>query len=179
MIILLRYYQTISLKKNFVKLIYLLGDFNVNLLNYNEHNQTNKFFYFLPFNSFISLLLQPTRIIIHSNTLIDNIFSNVIDSDITPNTFTPTVSDYLLKFSIIPNMFSNMSGNKSNIYEEGQFKFDRENFILDCFSVDWEVLFKVDDLNTDKSTTTYFDKISMLLDTYAPLKRTDKNGAKQ
>ena len=119
MIILLRYYYTISLKKNFVKFIYLLGDFNVNLLNYNEHNQTNKFFYFLPFNSFISLILQPTRIIIHSYTLIDNIFPNVIDSDITPNTLTPTVSDYLLKFSIIRNMFSNMSGNKSNIYEEG------------------------------------------------------------
>ena len=25
------------------KSVYLLGDFNVNLLNYNEYNQTNKF----------------------------------------------------------------------------------------------------------------------------------------
>ena len=60
--------------------VFLLGDFNVNLLNYNEHNQTKD--NSLAPNSFIPLILQPTRITSHSNTLIDNIFSNVIDPDI-------------------------------------------------------------------------------------------------
>ena len=64
------------------KSIFLLGDFNVNLLNYNEHNQTNEFLNSLASNSFILLILQPTRITSHSNTLIDNIFSNVFDPDI-------------------------------------------------------------------------------------------------
>ena len=64
------------------KSIFLLGDFNVNLLNYNEHNQTNEFLDSLASNSFIPLILQSTRITSHSNTLIDNIFSNVIDPDI-------------------------------------------------------------------------------------------------
>ena len=62
------------------KSIFLLGDFNVNLLN--EHNQTNEFLDSLASNSFIPLILQPTRITSHSTTLIDNIFSNVIDPDI-------------------------------------------------------------------------------------------------
>ena len=53
------------------KSVFLLGDFNVNLLNYNEHNQTNEFLDFLASNSFIPLIL-PTRITSHSNTLIDN-----------------------------------------------------------------------------------------------------------
>ena len=56
------------------KSIFLLGDFNVNLLNYNEHNQTNEFLDSLASNSFIPLILQPTGITSHSNTLIDNIF---------------------------------------------------------------------------------------------------------
>ena len=43
------------------KSIFLLGDFNVNLLNYNEHNPTNKFLDSLVSNSFILLILQPTR----------------------------------------------------------------------------------------------------------------------
>ena len=43
------------------KSIFLLGDFNVNLLNYNEHNPTNKFLDSLVSNSFIPLILQPTR----------------------------------------------------------------------------------------------------------------------
>ena len=55
---------------------------NVDLLNYNEHNQTNEFLDSLASNSFIPLILQPTRITSHSNTFIDNIFSNAIESDI-------------------------------------------------------------------------------------------------
>ena len=35
------------------KSIFLLGDFNTDLLNYNEHNQTNEFLDFLASNSFI------------------------------------------------------------------------------------------------------------------------------
>ena len=46
------------------KSIFLLGDFNVNLLNYNEHNPTNKFLDSLVSNSFIPFILQPTRITI-------------------------------------------------------------------------------------------------------------------
>ena len=64
------------------KPIFLLGDF-VNLLNYNEHNQTNEFLDYLVSNAFIPLILQHTRITSHSNTLTDNIFSNVINPYIT------------------------------------------------------------------------------------------------
>ena len=53
-------------------------------------------------------------------------------------------------------------------------KFDWENFILDYFSVDWEDLLKIDELNVDNSTKIYVDKINMLLDTYAPLKKINK-----
>ena len=71
-------------------------------------------------------------------------------------------------------MFGNIIGNKSNIHERDWSKFDRENFILDYFSVDWEDLLKIDELNADNSTKTYLDKINMLLNTYAPLKRINK-----
>ena len=125
-------------------------------------------------NSFIPLILQSTRITSHSNTLIGNIFSNVIDPDIISGNLTATISDHLPQFSIIPNMLSNVSNNKSNVYEQDWSKFDQENFILDYFSVDWEDLLKTDELNADNSTRMYLDKINMLLDTYAPLKRVNK-----
>ena len=156
------------------KSIFLLGDFNVNLLNYNEHNQTNEFLDSLASNSFIPLILQPTRITSHPTTLIDNIFSNVIDPDIISGNLTATISDHLPQFAIIPNMFGNISGNKSKIYESDWSKFDRENFIPDYFSVDWEVLLKIDEKNVDNSTKMYLDRINVLLDTYAPLKRINK-----
>ena len=61
------------------KSILLLGDFDVNLLNYNEHNQINEFLDFLASNSFIPVMLQPTRITSHCNTLMDDIFLSFID----------------------------------------------------------------------------------------------------
>ena len=94
--------ENISKEKNS---IFLLRYFNVNLLNCSEHNQTNEFLDFLAFNSFIPLSLQPTRITSHSNTLIDNTFSNVIDLDIISGNLTGTISDHLPQFSIIPNRF--------------------------------------------------------------------------
>ena len=133
----------------FLKSVFLLGDFNVNLLNYNEHNQTNEFLDSLASNPFIPLILRPTRITSHSNTLIDNIFSNAIDPDIISGNLTATIPHHLPQFSIIPDMFDNISGNKSNIYERDWSKFEQENFILDYFSVDWESLLKTDELNAD------------------------------
>ena len=92
---------------------------------------------------------------IHSNTLIDNIFSNVIETDIILGNLTAKIPNHLPQFSIISNIFGNIPGNKSNIYERDWSKFDRENFILDYFSVEWEDLLKIDELNADKSTKNF------------------------
>ena len=132
---------------------------------------TNGFLDSLASNSIIPLILQPARTASHSNTLMDNTFSNVIDSYIMSGNLTATISDHLPHFSIIRNVFGNISSNESNICERDWSKFDGENFILDYFSVDWENLLKTD----DNSTRMYSDKINTLLDTYAPLKRIDKN----
>ena len=71
-------------------------------------------------------------------------------------------------------MSGNIPSNKSNIYERDWPKFGRENFILDYFSVDRADFLKIDELNAGNSTKTFLDKINMLLDTYAPLKRVKK-----
>ena len=49
-------------------------------------------------------------------------------------------------------MFGKTPDYKSNIYERDWSKFDRENLILDYFSVEWEELLKIDELNADSST---------------------------
>ena len=73
------------------KYIFLRGAYNVNLLNYNEHKQTNEFLDSLASNSFIPLIVQPTRITSHSNTLIDYIFTNVIYPDIISDNLTDII----------------------------------------------------------------------------------------
>ena len=126
------------------------------------------------YNSFVPLILQPTRVTSHFNTLIDNIFSNIIDPHIISGNLAVTISEHLPQFAIIPNIFGNTRSNKGNIYEGDCSKFDRENLILDHFSTEWEDLLKTDELNVDNSIQTYLERINNLLDTYAPLKRIDK-----
>ena len=76
------------------KQVFLLGDFNINLLSYNDHQPTNDFLNSLASNSFISYILHPTRITSHSKTLIDNIFSNFISNEIISGNITATISDH-------------------------------------------------------------------------------------
>ena len=140
--------------------IFIFGDFNINLLIYNEHNQTNQaneFLDSLASNSFIPLILRRSRVTSLSNAFIDNIFSNAIDPHIRSGNLTATISDHLPQFSIIPNIFVNISGNQSNTYERKWSKFDQENFILDYFSVDREDLLKIDELSADNATKMYSD----------------------
>ena len=75
---------------------------------------------------------------------------------------TAAISDHLSQFSITPNMFDNILGNKSNIYERDLSKVDQKRFNLEYFSFDWEDLLKIDDLNADNSTKIHLDKINTL-----------------
>ena len=97
------------------KQIFLLGDFNINLLNYNIHQPTNNFLDSLASNSTIPYIMQPTRLTSHSKTLIDNIFSNILSSEIMSGNLTATISDHLPQFLSAPNILSNSSYNRSNI----------------------------------------------------------------
>ena len=89
------------------KSVFLLGGFNVNLVNYNDRNPTNEFIDSLASNSFVPYILQPTRLTSHSKILIDNIFSNIISPEATSGNLTSTISDHLPQFMIVPNVVSN------------------------------------------------------------------------
>ena len=64
------------------KTVFLLGNFNIDLMHYDEHKPTNKFSDSLASNSYLPYTTQPSQHTSHSRTLIDNIFSNVTSKDI-------------------------------------------------------------------------------------------------
>ena len=148
------------------KSVFLLGDFNINLLNYNDHNPTNEFLDSLASNSFVPYILQPTQLTSHSKTLIDIIFFNIISPEAISGNLTATISDHLPQFMIVPNVFSNPPSNKANIFERDWPNFDQEKFILDYFSIDWDVALKLDEQNVNYSTESFLNKINSLLSNY-------------
>ena len=63
------------------KSCYFLGDFNLNLLNADTHNDTQGFIDFMYSVSLFSTITKPTRVTSITATLIDNIFCNNIMSE--------------------------------------------------------------------------------------------------
>ena len=57
-----------------IKNIFLLGNFNINFLNYDIHPPTNEFLDSLSSHYFLPHILQTSRVTANSKTLIDNIF---------------------------------------------------------------------------------------------------------
>ena len=99
------------------KSVILPGDFNVNLVKYDNHHSTN--FDYLSSYLFLSYITEPTRIRAPSKALIGNIFSNVLIKNTILGNITATTSDHLSPLIALPNIFSNPPSNKSNIYERG------------------------------------------------------------
>ena len=81
------------------------------------------------------------------------------------------ISDHLPEIMIVPNVFANTPSNRFNIHERGLSNFDQVNFVLDYFSIDWNDTLKINEENVDYSTEVFLNKISNLLDCYAPLKK--------
>lgn len=78
--------------------IILAGDFNINLIKFNDHDLTNDFLNTLISHSFLPLITMPTRITQTSATLIDNIFSNRQTNSFESGLIYSSISDHLPVF---------------------------------------------------------------------------------
>ena len=156
------------------KTVFLLGDFNINFLNYDQDPSTNEFLDCLCCHLFLPHILQAKRVRSNSKTLIDNIFSNAMSPNCISGNITSSISDHLTQFLIVSNIFLNPPSSKSNIYERDWSKFDRENFILDYFLIDWDQTLGIDKSDIDKSFKYFLDRFNSLLDLHAPYKKISK-----
>ena len=75
------------------KKCYLMGDFNLDLLRYEEHAVTQEFIDSLFSNMFIPIITRPTRLTAHTAPLIDNIFTNCLTQNITNGIIINDISD--------------------------------------------------------------------------------------
>ena len=66
------------------KICYLLGDYNINILNYASHVHIVQFVDMMSSSGFLPLITRPTRVTATSSTLIDNIFTNYLEDIVIP-----------------------------------------------------------------------------------------------
>ena len=85
----------------------LMGDFNINLLQFSSHNKTNAFLENVFSQGFMPLILKPTRVTPTSATLIDHIYTNKINQEnnmnITSGIIVTDVADHFGTFYLRHN----------------------------------------------------------------------------
>ena len=87
--------------------VYIMGDFNIDLLQYNRSAQVANFCNIFLAHSMYPLITRPTRTTAASATLIDNIFSNDINSITRAAVVVTDISDHYPIFVQKPNISVN------------------------------------------------------------------------
>ena len=82
---------------------FIMGDFNLNLINFQHHQNPGEFLDGLHSYMFFPMITRPTRITSHIATLLDNIFANTFFDHSRSSLLITDISDHLPVFSIHSN----------------------------------------------------------------------------
>ena len=150
------------------KHIYFMGDFNLNLLNYESHSDTNDFINTMVSHYLLPYILHPTRVTDHSSTVIDNIFSNITDFDTKSGNILCDISDHFPQVLIVDKTCPNY---KSCSFAKRDFShFDENKFINDYSALDLRFL-NDDNVSVDDKFTSFYEGVSSLVDKHVPSKK--------
>ena len=128
----------LKLQKESSKRVFLLGDFNIDLLKHEISDSVNNFIDTLSSNFLLRLIFLPTKIS-KTSTLIDNIFSNSTSlEEIESGNVTSTFLDHLPQFIFLPDFFSKIRVTESNILRLDWKSFESSKFISDFNQINWE-----------------------------------------
>ena len=125
-------------QKDFV----LMGDFNIDLLNYTSDNKVAEFLDKMYSSSLLPLITHPTRISKTSQTLIDNIFSTIISDKSKTGNITTIISDHFCQFISLP--LAENADNKKSQFGRNFRNFDKEHFSQDIKHVNWENILEIE-----------------------------------
>ena len=90
-----------SLDRHARKHVVLVGDINIDLINYSSDTRCQDLIDTMAKYGFHQLIARPTRITSHSRTLIDHVYSNDIQNTLSCNVLTVDISDHLATLTTI------------------------------------------------------------------------------
>ena len=158
------------------KNLVLLGDFNLNLLEFESDSSVSEFVDTLTSHLILPAISLPTRVTPTSQTLIDNILISPTLNSVRCGNLTVGISDHLPQFLFLDNSVT-ISSSENKFYRDWK-NFDRENFILDFFDFDWTLAIDLEREDPDYSFNVFFDKLTSLIDKHVPSKVMSKKQAK-
>ena len=157
------------------KTSYLLGDYNLNLINADSHAPTQEFVDIMYSNSLFPSITKPTRVNTKSATLIDNIFGNDImkNTDVFTGILYTDISDH---FPIFYIDYSNQSKSSIKHIKKRMFtQANMMNFSGKLRDHDWGHV--LSQSNPQNAYTCFFNDYISMFDKCFPVK-TFKQGYK-
>ena len=150
---------------------YLMGDFNINLLNMEENSITRDFFEIMTSYSYLPTIFRPTRVTSYTATLIDNCFTNNYEHSADSGILITDISDHLPIFHISDLKARNHIPVPQNKYSISR-QIDKENidkFKVNLGSVNWQTVYESTDSNI--SYNIFLNEFNDLYDKTFPLKK--------
>ena len=148
---------------------YIMGDMNLDLLKFSNHQKTGDYLENIFTHGFLPLITKPTRLTSHSATLIDHIYTNKSDLTATSGIVVTDISDHFGIFAVIKH-------NKINVKTESGDKwvrsFSQSN--IKCFlnllrSSDFTSVFETNE--PDMAYDIFMNLYMTVYNTAFPLKR--------
>ena len=156
------------------KLTYYLGDYNINILNADNHADTHDFTDSLFSFSLLPTITKPTGVTATSATLIDNIFTSFTDSDQVFNGILYTdISDH---FPIFHIDYSNTAIEKPILFKRRMYTDNNKNkFSQMMAGEDWSAV--INNQNPQEAYTLFFNSFTRIYNECFPV-RLIKSGYK-
>ena len=161
------------------KRLVLLGDFNINLLEYKVKNEVKNFVDILQSNLIAPTINLPTRISAQSSTLIDNIFISLFNSEIYAGNLLVGISDHMPQVIIISNEFEKSNNRISNLAQIDWSKLDITKFKNEFMSLNWDEIISIEQKDPDFSFKRFPQKILELFANNVPKRRLTKKQLKR
>lgn len=157
------------------KQVFVLGDFNINLLNYNSSTPITNYVNFLFSKQFLPYIIHPSRVSAHSSTLIDNIFSNIRDNDTVSGNILTQITDHFPQFLIVKH--AGINYKNISYCQHDYSKLNEENLLNDFENLD---LTFMDDntLDVNAKFNRLLCNLDELVKNHAPLKKLTKRDIK-
>ena len=152
-----------------------MGDFNIDLLNFETHPPTNEFINNMGVYCFQPHIIQPTRVTGHSATLVDHMYFNPCDHFTISGNLLSDISDHFPNFLIINKISCRY--HKPAIYRRDYSNFKEDKLLEEVQQINWEnALPDTNDANL--IFDDFYTKISHLINNHVSLKKLSKKEIK-
>ena len=153
--------------------ILIMGDFNIDLLQYDTHNNTYHFLNSMISHSLLPYVLQPTRVTDYSATIVDNIFSNLTDHDTSSGNITTLICDHFAQFLMIKKCHFSYKSCNYSVYDYSYF--GKEKFFHNYSQIEWLSLMISDSsISVNEHFNHFYGKTTNCVNLHVPKKKVSK-----